>query len=183
MTFGDIFDGRMKISWNFMKFSSGHRKFFKKSSEMNQRGAMNPLTSYSGFITFWWVFLAKTNFLWSMLKKKLSLKNSTFFLFKKKNTQSLMRATARYIWNFFKIWVWRIISMLRRIRSTYRRIPYAHSKGTKIANIRHKNGGFWLILAELRHSEKAAKMSNFSKNVFSRKSSKIFLSNALFRFS
>ena len=56
MTFWKKIDGRMKISWNFMKKSCGSRKVFKKSSEVNQGRFNNPLTSYFGFITIWWVF-------------------------------------------------------------------------------------------------------------------------------
>ena len=69
---------------NFMKFSSGHRIFFKKSSEVNQRGAMNPLTSYSGLITIWWVFVAKSSFLWDMQGKKKFFSFCNFFLQKEK---------------------------------------------------------------------------------------------------
>ena len=35
--------------------------------------------------------------------------------------------------NFFKIWVSRIISMFRRVKSTCRFIPYLHTKGTEIS--------------------------------------------------
>ena len=53
MTFWKIFDGRMKISWNFMKFSSGHRSYPKKSSEVNQIRFNIPSETYYGLITFW----------------------------------------------------------------------------------------------------------------------------------
>ena len=56
MIFWKIFDGRMKIFWNFMTFSSGHRNCAKKSSEVNQRRFNISLETYFGLITFWWVF-------------------------------------------------------------------------------------------------------------------------------
>ena len=56
MTFWKIFDRRMKLFWNFMIFSSGHRNYPKKSSEVNQRRFDISLETYFGFMTFWWVF-------------------------------------------------------------------------------------------------------------------------------
>ena len=56
MIFWKIFDGRMKIFWNFMTFSSGHRKYRKKSSEVIQGRFNISLETYFGFMTFWWVF-------------------------------------------------------------------------------------------------------------------------------
>ena len=181
MTFWRLFECRMICSWNFMNFSSGHRFFSKKPSEVDQRRLNNLLILYFGFITIWWVFLAKNNFLWLMLKKKLNSKSSTFFLFKEKNDSTPERATARYTWNFFKIWVSRIISYLRRVRITCRCISYVHTEGTENENIRHKNPNFSCVLAISQHSQKPSKIAIFSKMFFSRKSSKNFLSNAVFR--
>jgi len=183
MTFWDNFDGWMIFSWNFMKFSSGHRKIFKKSSEVTQRCAWYPLTTYFGFRSFWWVFTILTNFLWLALKKKLSLKNLTFFLLKEKNHPTSSWTRTPYTWNFFKIWVWRIISMFRRFRSTCSSIPYTHTEGTKITNTRHKNHDFICILAMSHYSQKPSKSVIFSKIFFSRKSTEKILSNEPYRVS
>ena len=177
MTFWKVFDGRMKILWNFKKFSSGDRKIFKKSSEVNQRCAYNPLTSYFGFITFWWVFADISSFMWVMQSKRNFFSLCNFFSSKRKNHPTSERATAPYFWNFCKIWVSGIISMLRRVRSTCRCTSCVHTEGTEIANIRHKNHDFSCILAMFDNSQNTVKMAIFSKFFFSRKNSKNFLSN------
>ena len=74
MTFWKIFDSRMKILWNFEIFSSGSRYYCEKSSEVTQRRFKIPLTTYFGFITFWWIFLILSSFSWI-------LKRYTCFLF------------------------------------------------------------------------------------------------------
>ena len=96
-----------------------------------------------------------------------------FFLFKEKNHSTSMRATARYTRNFFNIWVWKIISMLRRVRSTCSRTPYVHTEGTEIENIRHKNHIFSCVLAMSQHSQKPSKSAIFSKLFFREKVQKI----------
>ena len=100
---------------------------------------------------------------------------------KEKNDSTSEQATARYTWNFFKIWVSRIISYLRRVRSTCRRTSYVHTEGTENENIRHKNPNFSCVLAISHHSQKPSKSAIFSKFFFSRKSSINFLLNAVFR--
>ena len=142
MTFWKNFDGRMKISWNFMTFRSGHRIFVKKSSEVTRMCPKYPLTSYFGLITIWWLFVAKSWFLWSMLTIKRKMNLLTFFLLKEKNVRTSRRATAPYTANIFKIWVLGIISMLRRVRSTRVDIPYVHTDGTEISYIRHRKSWF-----------------------------------------
>ena len=133
MTFWKLFDDRMIFSWNFMTFRSGHRIFFKKSSEVSGRCAYNPLTSYFGFITIWWVFADISSKTWIILRKKIFFSCWNFFLLKEKNVQTSGRATAPYIANIFKIWVLGIISMLRRVRSTRVDIQYLHTGGTYIS--------------------------------------------------
>ena len=96
-----------------------------------------------------------------------------FFLFKEKNHSTSMRATARYTRNFFKIWVWKIISMLRRVRSTCSRTPYVHTEGTEIANIRHKNHNFSCVLSMSQHNQKPKKIAIFPKFFFREKVQKI----------
>ena len=183
MTFWKIFDGRMIFSWNFMTFRSGHRILVQKSSEVTRMCPKYPLTSYFGLITIWWLFVAKSWFLWSMLTINEKVNLLTFFLFKEKNHPTLGSTRTAYTWNFFKIWVWRIISMFWRFRSTYRIISYLHTEGTEIWNIRHKNPFFHCKSAMMPLHQFLWKMMIFSKIFFSRKSSKFFLSNALFRFS
>ena len=58
--------------------------------------------------------------------------------------------------------------MLRRVRSTCMRIPYVHTEGTKIANVRHKNQDFSCILAMSYHTKKPVKIVIFSKKIFFR---------------
>ena len=70
MTFWKIFDGRMKISWNFEIFSSGRRYYREKSSEVNQRRFNISLETYFGFITFWWIFSILRSFSWILKKTK-----------------------------------------------------------------------------------------------------------------
>ena len=170
MTFWKLFDGRMKISWNFITFRSGHRIFFKKSSEVNRRCAYNPLTSYFGFITIWWVFADISSKTWIILRKKFFFSYWNFFLLKEKNVLTSGRATAPYIANIFKIWVLGIIFMLRRVRSTCVWTPCVHTEGTEIADIRHKNRNFSCILAMSNHSQISSNFIIFSKIFFSRKS-------------
>ena len=146
MTFWDNSDARMKISWNFKIFSSGDRKFFKKSSKVDQRCAKYPLTSYFGFITFWWVFADISSFLWVMQCKRDFFSFCNFFSSKRKNHPTSERATAPYFWNFCKIWVSRNISMFRRVRSIYMRTSYVHTEGTEMSYIRHKNRKFLCLL-------------------------------------
>ena len=116
-----------------------------------------------------------------MLEKKIFFLFDHFFLFKEKNDSTSERATAPYFWNFCKIWVSRNTSMLRRVRSTCRRTPYVHTEGTENENIRHKNHNFSSVLAMLFNSQNTVKIAIFSKILFLRKSSKNFLSNAVFR--
>ena len=106
------------------------------------------------------------------INEKWNLLN--FFLFKEKNHSTSMRATARYTRKFFKIWVWKIIYMLMRVRSTYSRTPYVHIEGTEIENIRHKNHIFSCVLAMSQHSQKPSKSAIFSKIVFFAKKFKKF---------
>ena len=113
--------------------------------------------------------------------KKIFFLFDHFVLLKEKNDSTSERARAAYFWNFCKIWVSRIISMLRRVGSTYRRTSYVHTAGTENENIKHKNHNFSCVLAMLFNSQKAAKIAIFSKILFSRKSSKNFLSNAVSR--
>ena len=183
MTFCDNFDSRMKISWNFKKISSGHRKLFKKTSEENQRCARSSLTTYFGSITFWLLFADLRSFLYSMLaiNEKWDLLN--FFLQKEKNHPTSRRATAHYFRNFCKIWVSGIISMLRRVRSTSRRTPCVHTSGTANENKMLKNCLFFDLLAYRAYSQNIAKIANFSKKKFSRKSSKNSGSDVVFRLS
>jgi len=96
-------------------------------------------------MTIWGVFFAKSYFLYVELEK-FFFQIFNFFLFKEKNHPTSMRATARYIASIFKIWVWNIISMLRRVRSTCGRTPYVHTEGTEIWNIRHKFLKFLCLL-------------------------------------
>ena len=55
---------------------------------------------------------------------------------------SLTATRIRSTRNFFKIWVSRIISMFRRVKSTCRRTPKVHTKGTKIPYIHPSGTGF-----------------------------------------
>ena len=169
MTFWDNFDARMKISWNFKIFSSGDRKFFKKSSEVNQRRFNISLETYFGLITFWWVFADISSFLWVMQCKRDFFSFCNFFSSKRKNHPTSERATAPYFWNFCKIWVSRNISMLRRVRTICRRTSYVHTEGTKIANVRHKNQDFSCILAMSYHSQKPVEIVIFSNFFFAKK--------------
>ena len=107
------------------------------------------------------------------INEKWNLLN--FFLFKEKNHSTSMRATARYTQNFFKIWVWKITFMLRRVIpvSTCRRTPYVHTEGTEIANIRHRIHIFSCVLAMSQHSQKAIKIAIFPNFFFREKVQKI----------
>ena len=116
-----------------------------------------------------------------MLGKKKFFLFDHFFLLKEKNDSTSGQATVRYTWNFFTIWVSRIISYLRRVRSTCRCTSYVHTEGTENENIRHKNLNFSCVLAISHHSQKSSKSAIFSKIFFSRKSSINFLSNTVFR--
>ena len=83
MTFWKIFDGRMKISWNFEMFSSGRRYYCEKSSEVIQRRFNNPLTTYFCLITFWWIFLILSSFSWIlMFFLQKTIKKKYVYLFK-----------------------------------------------------------------------------------------------------
>ena len=84
MTFWKIFDSRMKISWNFEIFSSGRRYYCEKSSEVTQRRFNIPLTTYFGFVTFWWVFTDISSFSWPMQCKRDFFLFGIFFLQKEK---------------------------------------------------------------------------------------------------
>ena len=112
-------------------------------------------------------------------KKCFSCWNS--FSSKRKNHRTSGRVSALDFQNFCKIWVSRNISYLRRVRSTCRSTSYVHTEGTENENIRHKNDIFSCILAISHNSQKPSKSAIFSKLFFSRKSSKNFLSNDVFR--
>ena len=139
----------MKIFWNFMIFSSGHRNYPKKSPEVNQRRFNISLETYFGLITFWWVFADISSFLWVMQCKRDFFSFCNFFSSKRKNHLTSERATAPYFWNFRMIWVSRNISMLRRVRSTCRRTSYCTQKAQKLQTSGTKIiilAAFWLCL-------------------------------------
>ena len=115
MTFWKIFNIGMTFFQNYRKKSSATRKFFKKSSEVNQMCAWYPLTTYSGFRSFWWLFPSKKIFFW---KKQIFLEKFDFFSSKRKNHETSMSTTARYMHGILKISLWKIISVHRRMRST-----------------------------------------------------------------
>ena len=89
-----------------------------------------------------------------------------FFSSKRKNHRTSGRVSALDFHTFCKIWVSRIISYLRRVRSTCGRISYVHTEAIKIENIRHKNHDFSCILAISHNIQKVAKMVIFSKIFF-----------------
>ena len=125
---------------NFEKKSSRFWKVFKKSSKVTQGGATTPLTSYIRFRTFWWVFMAKKIFLWSMLKNKISRK-SRCFLFKEKKSWN---STPRYTHDFWKMLLLKNIYTHRRMQSTYSRTTHVIRLATQMPFIKHKNSSFQL---------------------------------------
>ena len=121
-------------------------KFFKKSSKVTQGGAITSLTTYFSFRTFWWVFMAKKIFLWSMLKKKNFLGNLDFFSSKRKNHETPRRATARYTHDFWKILLLKSIYAHRRMWSTSFRATHVIRLATQMPLIKLKKSWFqWYI--------------------------------------
>ena len=96
MIFWKIFEVVMIFFQIFRKKSSRPRKFFKKLSKVTQTCASNPLTTYFGFRTFWWLFLNLSSFPWILKKKNKFffkilnefLRKKFFFFWKSKNHDS-----------------------------------------------------------------------------------------------
>ena len=98
MTFWKSFDGRMKIFWNVMIFSSGHRNYCEKSSEVNMWRFNIPLETYFDFLTFWRVFSILESLSWfSMFFLHKKKKKKLVFFFKIQENDSRIENTRQNV--------------------------------------------------------------------------------------